>query len=334
MHLKAIVTGVHSPAGGACVRALRQAPVQVYAASSHPQAGGLFYLDRGARLIHRPLREGGIEAIARFCARKDIHALIPCADEELSDFLLAKEELERRGVRLLLPSSNTVALLSDRLAMLTYLSARLTVPWCAPYDEQLKIEPDQLPLWLKDRRFGERPARLLRNVEALAGEPLSGRMMLERPKQGERYLVDVLTDRCGQVLIAVPQREIEGVAYTLHDERLQTLASTAARMMGLAFVGCVEFIKVKNRYFLVDVRPRPSTGVSLSAASGVNLPYLGLKLLLGEDVRRSKLRFRELAVVPNVAERFVSPGEVFASASLKLDAVKNVDGDRSVLRSV
>ncbi|MFA4133842.1 MULTISPECIES: ATP-grasp domain-containing protein [unclassified Brevibacillus] len=105
------------------------------------------------------------------------------------------------------------------------------------------------------------------------------------------YSIDCLAYE-GQLLAAVPRKKVEGRIRELEDnDELLRIAEAVQQRLQLSYLFNVQIKYKEGIPKLLEINPRASGGMYISCRSGVNFPYLALKLLLtGEaDVPVPKL---------------------------------------------
>jgi carbamoyl-phosphate synthase large subunit len=107
---------------------------------------------------------------------------------------------------------------------------------------------------------------------------------------GMEYSVDLLI-RDGEILSAVCRERSRvrfGLTYqgkVVDDPALADLAARIALKVGLNYNANLQFKRAEDgQPKILEINPRTSGTIALCRAAGVNLPYLGLKLTLGETV--------------------------------------------------
>jgi carbamoyl-phosphate synthase large subunit len=96
-------------------------------------------------------------------------------------------------------------------------------------------------------------------------------------------------------------------ARTVRDEELMDLSERVARVIGLRFVGNIQWRRRADwSPALLEVNPRVPGTLPLTIAAGVNMPKLSTQSLLGQPLP-PLLPFDEIAVVRRWEEIIVSP---------------------------
>jgi carbamoyl-phosphate synthase large subunit len=137
----------------------------------------------------------------------------------------------------------------------------------------------------------------LEKAMALLGETPFPPLLLTEYLPGMEYSVDVLIRE--KTLLAAVCRERTRVRFGLtyfgkvvDRPDLCDLAGRIALAVGLTYNANLQFkCDAENRPMILEINPRTSGTIALCRAAGVNLPYLGLKLALGEEVRIPPVSF-------------------------------------------
>ncbi len=109
-------------------------------------------------------------------------------------------------------------------------------------------------------------------------------MVLEYLK-GPEYSIDCLADRSGQLKVAVPRKKGSGRIRELEENHeLMDLAEHIANTYKIPFIYNIQVKYQGDVPKLLEINPRMSGGLHISLLSGINFPYLAIKLLLGEDL--------------------------------------------------
>ena len=117
---------------------------------------------------------------------------------------------------------------------------------------------------------------------------MEGEIMVEEYLPGEEYTVDILADS-GNPLLVIPRLREQiklGVSFrgkVIKDQEIIDYSKKIVNKLKLHGLVGLQFKRDKNKIpKILESNPRLQGTNVLSAASGVNLPYLAVKLLLGE----------------------------------------------------
>jgi biotin carboxylase len=108
---------------------------------------------------------------------------------------------------------------------------------------------------------------------------------------GYEYTLDCLAHK-GKLLAVVPRRKLDTRVRLLeYKEELIKISEKFAETLNMSYVFNIQ-VKYNNDIpKLIEVNPRMSAGTHISSMSGVNFPYLGIKLLMGEEVRVPEVKY-------------------------------------------
>jgi biotin carboxylase len=109
--------------------------------------------------------------------------------------------------------------------------------------------------------------------------------------EGREYSIDCLASP-EQLYVAIPRMKGDGrVRELVEHQDLISLASDFFDEYKLPYVFNIQ-VKYNNGIpKLLEINPRMSGGVHFSCLSGINLPYLAIKILLGEKIDRLQPKF-------------------------------------------
>ncbi len=312
--MKALIAGVSNPTGLALLRTLTEGGVDLHAADHNRSAPGMSLVKRWHRLVLPPT-DGAevVDTILRHCLKKRIQVVVPATDEMFELLSAHEEAFEQRAIRLMVPPADTRALADDRLALFAKLAGSLPVPRHAVYDDSFDPAGWAFPVLVRPRgREDGREQRLFASARDLERLPRSAELLVEEPLFGEVAFVDVMAGQDGDVLAAVPRSEYKdnrdrSVAVTTHDETLELLGRRAAEVAGVRFAASIELRRVnRGAWKVAGLIPRCTGSVLLTAKSGVNIPLLCVKEVLGEPILREELKYKEVGMVRAPASQLQS----------------------------
>lgn len=303
--MKALIVGVSNPTGLALLKTLSTGGVDLHAADTNRHAPGMSLVKRWHRLVIPPTPgQEAIDAIVRHCLKKRIQVIIPASDEYLHLLAQEEESFEQRAIRLMVPSTTTQRLYDDRAELFSALSGQIQVPEHAVFDESFDPTTWKYPAILRPRSpGGETEQRLFASARDLDRVPRNPELIVEEPLFGDVAFVDIMAGQDGDVLAAVPRSEYRDsrdrpVAVTTHDETLETLGRRAAELCEIRFAASIELRRVaRGSWKVCGLIPRCTGASMLTAKSGVNIPLLCLKEVLGEPIHREELRYKEVGIV-------------------------------------
>ena len=316
---RVLVTGAGGPAAVGVLRQLAAATdAELFAADCDPYAAGLYLVAAARRgLFPRGDDPAFVDAVAQVCRREAIDVLVPTVDSELLPLARVERGFASSGTRLLLADATTLAMCLDKWTLVQACAATVPVPRTAVLDGEFDTADWSWPVIVKPRRgSGSRGIWLVTNPAELADDPRTGETIVQEYLPGEEFSVDVLATRDGRAVAAVPRARLKtdsGVCVTgttMHDAELERVALDVAAVVGLRYVANVQLRRdVTGTPRLLEVNPRFPGTMPLTVASGVDMPTLALRSLLGETLPDS-VPFREVSVVRYLDDHFLDRDEL------------------------
>jgi len=321
---KVLLTGAGGAAAVSFIKAVRGEPYVIHAADIDPNAAGLYLVPAERR--HRLLPGADSRFVAHLldlCRRHAIDVLVPTVDFELLGVAKAEAAFAAAGVRVLVASADTLTICLDKLTLLRTCGDTVPVGRYAPLDAAFSPEGWDFPVIVKPRSgSGSRGIEIVRSTAQLAGFPHDGHLLVQEFLPGDEYSVDVLAGRDGRIVAAVPRARLKvdsGIAVTaltLHDPELEEFARLVAARIALRYTANIQFRRnAHGTPVLLEVNARFPGTMPLTVHSGVNMPLLSLRDVLGESLPPGPLPFRDVAVVRYWTEEFIDPTEIAALAA-------------------
>jgi len=316
-----MLTGAGGAAAISFIKAVREEPVEIHAADMDAYGAGLFLVPPERR--HRVPAGADprfVSHVLHSCREHAIEVLVPTVDSELIGLAAAREAFAEIGVKLLLASEETLRTCLDKLRLLGACDGTVPVGRHAALDEGFSADGWEFPFIVKPRAgSGSRGIEVVRSAAGLDAFPRDGSLLVQEYLPGEEYSVDVLAAGDGRVVAAVPRHRMKvdsGIAVTartLHDPELEEFARRVAERIGLTYTANVQFRRdAEGVPTLLEVNPRFPGTMPLTVHSGVNMPLLSLRDVLGSPPGDGPMSFRDVAVVRFWAEEFVRPEEIEA----------------------
>ncbi|MFE5240339.1 MULTISPECIES: ATP-grasp domain-containing protein [unclassified Streptomyces] len=322
---RVLVTGAGGPSGVCFLRGL-EGVAERYAADLDPNGAGLYLVPRAYRMLLPPGDAPQFaEAVLRLCERHDIDVLIPTVDVELVALSRAATDFAAAGVQLLVSPAEALENCLDKWRLAEACNGAVRLPATrvlgpsgggAPDGEATDFEGG-FPAIVKPRSgSGSRGIILVKDPSDLAALPHDGSCLLQELLPGTEYSVDVLTDATGRVVAAVPRsrdKTDSGVIVAgrvLRAPELSDLAKDTVHTLGLRGILNVQVRQDRSgKPALLEVNPRPPGGLSLTVASGVDMPKWAVAGLLGTELPEC-IEHYETAVVRHWQDIVLSPREL------------------------
>ncbi|MGF7236197.1 MAG: ATP-grasp domain-containing protein [Frankia sp.] len=258
----------------------------------------------------REVGDAFVETALAMCHRYQVDVFVP--NREMLAVAQQADRFKAAGVALMCSPAEAVEIFTTKSRQYTEMASRgLPVPRAVPVRTLAEFRAayaalvaDGLPVCFKpDVDHGgqgfrmivpdaeDLPALLappsvrvgLGTVERILGSvPDFPALMVGQYLCGPEYSVDVLSDD-GRLLAAVPRGK-SGLPWTrelVDDPEVIELTRRVVAAFGLSYLSNVQIRYDHGRPAVLEVNPRAASGSYQSAAAGVNLPWLALRLALG-----------------------------------------------------
>jgi len=263
-----------------------------------------------------------IDVLLDICKKEKVEVVLPIMSVELNALAENRERFEAIGTKVGVSDIEPLKIANDKLKLFDYLSSA-GIP-CAAYQavhsmEELKKAvkalgyPEKRVCLKATNGSGSRGFRILdagqskfdafmhqkpsscfatlEEVQRILEEaPEFPEMLVMEYLPGEEYTVDLLADH-GNVLYNCCRKSLNMENSIMLDgvvednEAVKNLCAMIVESLGLD--GNIGF-DIKERAdgtpIIMECNPRITAGIPVFAAAGVNLPYLNVKRLLGEDL--------------------------------------------------
>ena len=326
---RVLLTGAGGAAAVSFIKATRGEGVVLHAADMDALAAGLYLVPESQRhLVPAAADPGFVLHLLGLCRRHAIDVLVPTVDSELLSVARASDDFAAAGVRLLLASEATLALCLDKLALLDACEAVVPVGRHGALDAAFDPRDWEFPLIVKPRAgSGSRGIKKFASRERLETLPRNAHLLVQEFLPGDEYSVDVLASGDGRIVAAVPRERLKvdsGVAVTartLHDPLLEEYACRVAVHIGLRYAANIQFRRnAAGVPTLLEVNARFPGTMPLTVQSGVNMPLLALRDVLGQPPPAGRLTFRDVAVVRYWTEEFIEPAALVVLRAARVPA--------------
>lgn len=218
---------------------------------------------------------------------------------------------------MLLASADGLRSALDKLKTLELCEGIVPVPRFAAFDDSFSDDGWPYPLIVKPRwGSGSRGITKVETPQQLQSLPRGSDLLVSEYLPGDEYSVDVLATKRGEVICAVPRARLKvdsGISVTgrtFREQNLESMAAGVVEQLGISHVANVQFRRRLNgQPALLEVNPRFPGTISLTVASGVNMPLLCLLDVLGLPSVPFQNPFRETAMVRFWHEEYLNPTE-------------------------
>jgi len=316
--MRILITGAGGPSAISIWKSLADQH-ELHMADMDARASGLYLVPRQQRLlIPRGDDPNLVHVLLQACKNRSIDFLLPTVDAELAPLARAEADFVEQGVKLALPSVETLELCRDKDALLTKLRDYVPVPDSVLLTDRTARDALDFPLFAKPRcGAGSRGLVNVNRPADLDALPKDGSYLLQEFLPGAEYSVDIYIRGDGVAIAAVPRERMKvdsGIAITARTVQLPEASETAiraARAVGIRYVANVQLKRCKQGILkLLEINPRFPGTLPLTAQAGIDIPALLVAEIQQQQLPDDFLPFRELAVVRYWTERYFDPQEM------------------------
>ncbi len=322
--LRILMTACGAPGAPGILKCLKnngEREIYIYGVDTNPLAVGFTMTDGGETCLSGQ-SEGYAHNILEIAKRENIHAVLPLSTMELEALAKAKNTFKEQNVSVCVSDTDGLAVANNK-GKLIETSEECGVPVPTSYlvnsinDFRKAIKmlgfPRKpvcfKPAFGKGSRgfriidesqdkfktlFDQKPGSPYTSMEEITGilekaNRIPSLLVMEY-LPGDEYSVDVLCDE-GKSLVVIPRirNTIKlGICFIGTTEKNEKLIEFSKRIIShlrLSYCINLQFKFAKDGTpKLLEINPRVSGTIILCAGAGVNLPYLAVKLALGEPL--------------------------------------------------
>jgi len=326
--LKIILTGAGGPGGPSIIKSLRIAPekICIIGLDNNPDSIAAALVDKFYQL---PMGDDPsyFDKLFSIVKKEKANVILPLNTKELLNLSSHISDFERIGVKISISSLESLEIANNKYNLIR-ICEKIGIPYpktilVENFSEFQKAvlkmgypkksvcvklpasngsrgfrviddSKDQLDLFLH-----KKPTQEVISLEHISSilekaNPFPPLMVMEY-LPGEEYTVDILANK-GKAMVVIPRiREeikmgVSFIATTVKEEKIIQYSALIVKELGLHGIVGLQFKKAENGKFkILESNPRLQGTNIISVASGVNLPYLCAKMLLGEKIKIPKI---------------------------------------------
>ena len=283
-------TAVGSPASVGLIQALKRRNIRVIGTDCNPLSAGFRFCDKS---YVTPWGDDPkfLRRLLDICDIERPHAIISGPEEEVLTLSKNKRHFTKRGVVVLTPDHEAVAICADKLKTDAFFR-RQNVPPPDVFHDEASVT---FPAIIKPR-FGRGGTDVFMLKDRRALQFFSRRVdkpILQQFIAGTEYTVDILSDLRAEPLSVVPRTRIHvesGISMkgrTVNDEEIIAWSRTIAKALKLTGPSCIQCIRDKAGIKFIEVNPRFGGGSMLSVKADPSIMRNLTKLITGEQPTKS-----------------------------------------------
>jgi len=321
-NITVLLTGAGAPGAPSIIQSLRivkERKIRIIGVDMNPDSVGFSMVDNH-HIVPLAGSDEFIDSIIQICNKKHVDVIIPLVTRELFQFAKYKYKFIKMGIRVIVSDESSLNIANNKyLLMKTAQTIGVPVPrfrLVKTFESFEKAVFDfgypEVPVCFKppisnglrgfrvlrrdinrlDILVNQKPTNIITTFEDIAPilkySQSFPQLLVMEYLPGEEYSVDALADE-GKPIVAVPRlREkikmgISFVGKTVKEEEI--IKDSFLLIKGIGLHGNVGFQfkrDINGIPKLIESNPRMQGTMVLCTAAGINMVYLGVKLVLGE----------------------------------------------------
>ena len=303
--------------------------IRIVTADMNPDSYG-FHLADASYMVPPGNDPNFVGKVMDICRKEKPDLLVSGIDPELLPLAKAKPEFEKLGVRAVLSDPKGIEISQDKAKTYEFFKGSGFIPKNVMVKSVREFRKaagslgyPNVPVCFKpafsygsrgfriikpdaDKAhmlFNEKPMSVLMGMQEAVEifeerERKSGlpEMLVMEYLEGREYTVDLLL-KDGKPILTIPRERVatkQGISIVARIERNRQVISTAetiVKKLGLDYNVNLQLKYTGNVPKLIEVQPRLAGTTIACAGAGANLPYLGLKIALGERFSLPKVKW-------------------------------------------
>jgi carbamoyl-phosphate synthase large subunit len=317
-----LLTGAGAPGAPGIIKCLRkngERNIKIVGVDMNDNASGRNLVDV-FRVVPPAGKEKFISSILDICRQENVDVILPLVTRELDKFAKAKAMFAQENIKVAVMDFEFLEVANNKGRLLSALKkSSIPVPEFYIINNVRELEEACAKLGYPEKAvcvkviegngsrgvrivnpfvskyelfFNEKPNSMLISYDEILltfkeKESIPEIMVMEY-LPGKEYSVDVLAD-CGEPILSICRYGTRVVSSIQLDcvivdaPSLIKLSTDICRSLKLdGNIGLDIKLNMLGDAMIMEINPRLTTGIVAFAAAGVNLPYLGIKKLLGE----------------------------------------------------
>lgn len=326
-----LLTGCGAPGAPGIIKCLRkngERDIRIIGVDMNENAGARGMVD-AFYTVPAASEDSFIPSVLDICLKEHIDVVEPIVTRELMKFAKTKQVFEQHGIKIAVMNPDTLEIVNNKANLLTAMKkAGLPTPEFEVVNTVEELETACSHLGYPDRAIcvkstvgnGSRGVRIIdpgisrfdlffnskpnsmyisydELISTLKERPQIPEMLVMEYLPGEEYGIDVLCD-AGEVIVEIGRYNFavnSSIPQGCIIERRASpyeLVKKICKSFSIDGHSNFDFKYDKNGNIqLIEINPRLSATIVAYAAAGVNLPYLGIKRLLGEPLLDCKPKY-------------------------------------------
>lgn len=285
-------------------------------------------------------QENYVEAIVNYCLINEITVIISVFDIDLLILSKAKQFIESKGIRLILPAEDVVEICNDKWKTYQFLldegiKTPKTYKDLASVKEALSKGDIDYPVIIKPRWgmasmgiyvvdneeelnvFSKKTYKEIQNSYLKYESSLTPEeaVLFQEKLVGQEYGLDVINDLDGNFVCVLPKSKIlmrageTDLGETIDPERFTNLAIKISNALKHEAIMSVDCFEIDGDFFVIEMNSRISGHYPLSHIAGTNLPKQIIQWVENKKTDMNNFKFETglyitKDLVPVIVKRF------------------------------
>lgn len=260
-----------------------------------------------------------IERIKYIHSKEKLDVIIPTLDSELLNFINSKEELEELGIKVFIPSREQLVK-RDKINLMEFADKlKIKTPKFQLVTEPAKFKFDKIefPVMVKGLFYEayyastkDEAIYYVQKISSKWGYPVIIQEFIKGDEINACAVGDGTGKMAGYMCIKKVVLTDKGKGWACISIKNDEMFKFCKKIVSdLNWAGGMEIealiSKKDGNLYLIELNPRFPAWIYISKASGINLPYMHLKLALGQKVK-TKYTYEAGVVVTNYTQNITT----------------------------
>lgn len=328
--IKVLITGAGAPGAPGIIKSLRnnfEREIEIIGVDMNKQAVGFTMVDK-SYIVPKANDPLFIEKVLEIAIKENVNVIQPLVTKELFEFSKNIKLFDEKGIKVSVDTYENLLISNDKGKLIKIMSENgLETPEykiVKTYEEFLnsldELGYPQKPVCFKPTiANGSRGFRIIssdidKKSLLFDYKPNSTYISYEEIKEilkdgkfpelivmeylpGEEYSVDTLACN-GKTLYAIPRLRTRmnggistGGIVELNNEIIEYSTEIIKLLKLNGNIGIQVKKSIDGKFKILEINPRVQGTIVLCSAAGINLPYYGIKLALGEDIPKKEINW-------------------------------------------
>lgn len=329
--IKVLMTGAGAPGAPGIISSLRnnnERDITIIGVDMNSRASGFSMVDKGY-IVPKASDKNFIDEIMRICKSENVDVVLPLVTKELFKFAESKQCFENEGVKVSISDNESLQIANDKGKLIDFMAEKgLSIPLYRVVKSVKEFKQatkdlgyPQRPVCFKptvsngSRGFRVIDPKIDKSYLLFNTKPNSTYItydeiidildaMEEMPElivmeylPGEEYSIDILAKK-GESIYVIPRRRdrmVGGISVAgtvVNDEEIIQYCKDIIKILNSSGnIGIQVKRNIEGKPMILEINPRVQGTIVLCTGAGVNMPYYGIKLALGEEIPKVDIKW-------------------------------------------